>query len=204
MDNTVFSGNFKNKEVYNVFSTLDRSYFIDIEEKGYSDYDVALPIGYGQTISQPSLVALMVDLLDVKANHRVLEIGTGSGYQTAFLAQLANWVYTIEVIKELSAAAEGRLRRMGYANIFFKVGDGSEGWSEKAPYDRIIVSAAAGEIPPALIGQLSPGGKMIIPVGERGRQDLILVSKGVNGSIEKEFIEEVRFVEFVGKYGWKS
>lgn len=204
MDNTDFSSNFKNKEVYNVFSRLDRLPFIGINEKKYSDYDVALPIGYGQTISQPSLVALMIDHLDVKANHRVLEIGTGSGYQTAFLAQLAGRVYTIEVIKELAVTAEDRLRRMGYANIFFKTGDGSEGWPEKAPYDRIIVSAAVGEIPPALISQLSPGGKMIVPVGEKDGQDLLLVSMDINGAVIKEFIEKVRFVEFVGMYGWKS
>ncbi|MGE5473942.1 MAG: protein-L-isoaspartate(D-aspartate) O-methyltransferase [Ignavibacteriales bacterium] len=204
MDNTDFSYIFKNKAVYDVLSTLDRSSFIDTDEKKYSNYDAALSIGYGQTISQPSLVALMIDLLDVKANHTVLEIGTGSGYQTAFLAQLAGRVYTIEVIKELSNIAEGKLRRIGYANIFFKVGDGSEGWPEKAPYDRIIVSAAAGEIPPALIEQLSLGGKMIIPVGEKGGQDLILVSKDINGVVVKKSVEKVRFVEFVGKYGWKS
>lgn len=204
MDNTDFSYIFKNKAVYDVLSTLDRSPFIDTDEKKYSNYDAALSIGYGQTISQPSLVALMIDLLDVKANHTILEIGTGSGYQTAFLAQLAGRVYTIEVIKELSNTAEGKLRRIGYANIFFKVGDGSEGWLEKAPYDRIIVSAAAGEIPPALIEQLSLGGKMIIPVGEKGGQDLILVSKDINGVVVKKSVEKVRFVEFVGKYGWKS
>lgn len=199
-----FFEDINNPKVYSVFLELDRSYFIDTEHKKYSDYDIPLSIGYGQTISQPSLVAQMIDILNVNDTHRVLEIGTGSGYQTAFLAQLAKHVYTVEVIGELAHKAKDKLDSAGYVNISFKVGDGSEGWAEYAPFDRIIVSAASREVPPQLIKQLANNGSMIIPVGDMSSQSLLLINKDYKGEARREEIEKVRFVEFVGKYGWNQ
>lgn len=191
----------KNK-LYEFFQKLDRSIFIDGEYKVYADCDTALPIGYGQTISQPTLVYMMTAQLALSKEHKVLEIGTGSGYQTAFLAEFAGEVYTVELIEELSKSAQERLKKLGYDNIKFKIGDGSAGWIEFAPYDRIIVTAAAGRIPDKLLGQLDKGGRMIVPVGQRGMQQLLLLCKDENGTVRKEHIEDVVFVEFKGEYGW--
>jgi len=194
----------KNNELYNFFKKLDRSFFMDNEYKEYAGYDNAFPIGYGQTISQPTLVYRMTSKLNLDKDTKVLEIGTGSGYQTAFLAEFAKEVYTVEIIKELSLKAEERLAKLGYKNIKFKIDNGSEGWSEFAPYDRIIVTAAAGKIPESLMEQLRPGGIMIIPVGERGLQELVSVRKDNEGNVKEEPLGGVVFVELVGKYGWKS
>lgn len=147
-----------------LFHELDRSYFMD-EYKQLSNLDTPFPIGHGQTISQPSLVLEMTILLDIPSEGRVLEIGTGSGYQTALLAKAAGRVYTIERIEELHLGARKKLSEAGYTNIEFKLGDGSLGWEESAPYDRIMVTASPRTIPPALIAQLAPNGKMVIPVG---------------------------------------
>lgn len=184
------------------FRNLDRALFIDNEMKIFAGLDKALPIGYEQTISQPSLVLNMTRLLAPEKDSKVLEIGTGSGYQTALLAKMSGEVYTIERIPELAEKAKQRLDSLGYSNIFYKIGDGSEGWSEKAPYDRIIVTAAAGKIPPELISQLAIAGKMIIPVGSRGMQELQLVTKDVDGKIDIKTVEYVTFVEMKGNYGW--
>ncbi|MBP8990209.1 MAG: protein-L-isoaspartate(D-aspartate) O-methyltransferase [Clostridia bacterium] len=192
------------KELYEAFRKLDRSFFLDDSCKGLASYDGPLPIGYGQTISQPSLVVEMTALLDPEPTSRVLEIGTGSGYQTALLAPFCKAVYTIERIPELAAKAKERLEALGFKNIYFRVGDGSNGWPEEAPFDRIIVTAAAAAIPPALIEQLSPGGRLVIPVGPRGLQDLVLVRKTETGKIIQETIEKVAFVELVGPYGWSQ
>lgn len=193
-----------NKKLYEFFKKLDRSFFIDNEYKNLAHCDSALPIGHGQTISQPTLVYAMTEKLDLSKNLKVLEIGTGSGYQTAFLAEFAGKVYTVEKIEELSRKAQRRLAELGYANVEFKVGDGSEGWEEHAPYDRIIVTAAAREVPEPLAEQLGRGGKMIIPVGQRGLQDLMMISKDDKGVVKKEFLEKVIFVELKGKYGWED
>lgn len=192
------------KELYEAFRKLDRSFFLDDSCKGLASYDGPLPIGYGQTISQPSLVVEMTALLDPEPTSRVLEIGTGSGYQTALLAPFCKAVYTIERIPELAAKAKERLEALGFKNIYFRVGDGSNGWPEEAPFDRIIVTAAAAAIPPALIEQLSPCGRLVIPVGPRGLQDLVLVRKTETGKIIQETIEKVAFVELVGPYGWSQ
>lgn len=204
MKNSYLLKSINNPKVYEVFRNLDRAYFIDTEHKKYSHYDIPLPIGYGQTISQPSLVAKMIDVLDVHEEHKVLEIGTGSGYQTAFLSQLAKHVYTVELISELAQKAQERLKTAGYLNISYKIGDGSEGWVEYAPYDRIIASAAAREVPLPLIDQLSNNGRLLIPIGERFSQDLVLIVKDSEGKISKHVIDKVVFVEFVGKYGWST
>lgn len=160
-----------------------------------------LSIGYAQTISQPYIVAIMTDLLDLKHSDRVLEIGTGSGYQAAVLAEIVKEVYTIEVIRELGISAAERLEKLGYKNINTRIGDGYYGWKENAPYDAIIVTAAAGNIPPPLLKQLCPGGKMIIPVKSYFHvQHLILVSKDERGTVSTRQIMPVRFVPLTGKH----
>jgi protein-L-isoaspartate(D-aspartate) O-methyltransferase len=183
---------------------LDRSFFIDNENKVYADYDSALPIGLGQTISQPSLVHEMSALLDLSKELKVLEIGTGSGYQTAILAEFAGLVYTVERHEEFSKKAQRKLEELGYHNISFKVGDGSYGWEEHSPYDRIIVTAAAGEIPNSLVEQLALNGYMIIPVGEKGYQKLTLVTKDSQNRVTTEHLGGVTFVELVGEHGWNQ
>jgi len=162
--------------------------------------DTPLPIGHGQTISQPSLVLEMTILLDVNEESNVLEIGTGSGYQTALLAKASQMVYTVERIEELHLKAIERLNRAGYTNIKFKLDDGSLGWQEYAPYDRIMVTAAASRIPNSLIEQLAPNGKMLIPVGSDFMQDLLVITKDNEGNVAKQFITNVRFVPLVGDY----
>ncbi len=190
------------QDVCSFYRELDRSLFLEQEYKEYADYDRALPIGLGQTISQPSLVVEMTIELDLSKEQKVLEIGTGSGYQTAFLAEFAGEVYTIERLEELSKVAQKRLKDLGYKNISFKVGDGSEGWEEFGPFDRIIATAGAGKFPEKLVGQLKPGGKMIVPVGEKGTQELISLKKDQNNEVKKNSLGKVQFVEFKGKYGW--
>jgi protein-L-isoaspartate(D-aspartate) O-methyltransferase len=188
--------------LYNFFKELDRSLFIDNEYKELANRDRPLPIGHGQTISQPTLVYQMTYLLDLNGSSKVLEIGTGSGYQTALLAKFAAEVYTIERIAALSAKAQERLAQLGYVNVQFKIGDGSEGWSQFAPYDRIIVTAGAGKLPEPLVDQLKPEGKMMIPVGEKGTQDLLLIQKDKLGKVYQELIDKVVFVELKGSFGW--
>lgn len=191
------------EQIWAFFKTLDRSKFIaDNNLKELAQYDRPLPIGHGQTISQPSLVLAMTQELNLHEKCRVLEIGTGSGYQTALLAQFCQHVYTVERIKELADNSRAQLENMGYDNISFKVGDGSEGWAEFAPYDRIIVTAAAGKLPTKLIQQLKPGGRMIVPVGPSQSQELMLITKDESGLIKKESLGDVRFVELQGEYGW--
>ena len=158
-----------------------------------------LPIGYGQTISQPYIVALMTDLLDLKKDDVVLEIGTGSGYQAAILAELVKDVFTIEIIPELGESAKARLKRLGYGNVRVRVGDGYYGWEEGGPFDAVIVTAAAGHIPPPLIEQLKPDGRMVIPVGGPfATQQLVFVKKEKDGSVKTRQILPVRFVPFTG------
>jgi protein-L-isoaspartate(D-aspartate) O-methyltransferase len=166
------------------------------EFRAYGDF--ALPIGYGQTISQPYIVALMTELLQVERGQRVLEVGTGSGYQAAVLSLLTSEVYTIEIIKELALPAADRLRHLGYKNVKTEVGDGYYGWEEHAPFDRIIVTCAATLVPPPLIKQLKPGGKMCIPVGGQYTvQNLTMVEKSRDGTVSMRKVLPVRFVPFV-------
>jgi protein-L-isoaspartate(D-aspartate) O-methyltransferase len=158
-----------------------------------------LPIGYGQTISQPIVVALMTDLLKVKSTDKILEIGTGSGYQAAVLAEIAQSVYTIEIIEPLGQQAAERLQSLGYHNVKIKLGDGYYGWPEAAPFDSIMVTAAASHVPPPLLKQLKPGGRMVIPLGASFMtQYLMLVEKKLDGSVTSRQIEPVRFVPLTG------
>jgi len=192
------------EQVLDAFRKVPRHLFVDeaLFEQAYDDN--ALPIGQGQTISQPYIVALMTQLLELKmgANQKILEIGTGSGFQAAILAQFTPRVYTIERNRELADKARIKLRGMGFANIVFKVGDGTMGWPQYAPFDRIIVTAGAPVMPQGLTRQLCDGGKMIIPLGDRSNQQLELYTR--NGDrIEKIIAEEVVFVPLIGEQGWK-
>lgn len=193
----------KEKLFINHFKKLQRALFIDEHLQAMADHDSPLPIGYGQTISQPSLVAQMTLALDPDLTSRVLEIGTGSGYQTALLAPFCKKIYTIERIQELSQEAEKRLKKLDYLNIEYRVGDGSKGWAEQAPFDRIIVAAAAADLPAELIEQLAVKGRLLIPVGPPGKQDLLLIEKDSSGKINRQIISKVSFVELVGLYGWQ-
>ncbi len=190
------------KDVMNFYNKLDRAFFIDNEYKQSAAIDAPLPIGFGQTISQPSLVLQMTLWLEPDENCRVLEIGTGSGYQTALLAQFAKEVYTIERIKKLSVKAQQRLKKLGFDKVYYKIGDGSEGWGQHAPFDRIITTAAAGSIPEKLLEQLGPGGVAVMPVGPRLVQDLMKFTKDKDGIVKATLLEKVRFVELMGQYGW--
>ena len=157
-----------------------------------------LPIGQGQTISQPYIVALSTDLIAPEPQHVVLEIGTGSGYQAAILAEVVQQVFTIELLEPLGKEAEQRLKTLGYRNIEVRIGDGYKGWPEKAPFDAIVVTAAAPRVPAALLAQLKPGGRMVIPVGaSREEQELLLIVKSAAGKIEQKNILPVRFVPLV-------
>lgn len=179
---------------------VDRKDFVP-EHYHVQAYDNGpLPIGHGQTISQPYIVALMTDLLDLTATSIVLEIGTGSGYQAAILSRLAKQVYTIERVSALAAAATQRLQQLGYQNVEVRCDDGYYGWQDKAPFDAIIVTAAASHVPQSLIDQLKPGGRMIIPVGlQYMPQQLLLVTKDAKGATETRFILDVAFVPLITK-----
>jgi protein-L-isoaspartate(D-aspartate) O-methyltransferase len=193
-----------NDRVDAFFTSLDRSLFLNDDYKELALRDSPLPIGHGQTISQPSLVCQMTKRLQINRESKVLEIGTGSGYQTAFLAELAATVYTVERITNLSIQAQDRLAKLGYSNVYFRIGDGSEGWSEFAPYDRIMVTAGAQSLPGPLVEQLKPGGRMLIPVGEPAHQELLLVQKDAKGVVRVESLDQVIFVELKGDYGWRG
>jgi protein-L-isoaspartate(D-aspartate) O-methyltransferase len=158
--------------------------------------DLTLPIGDGQTISQPYIVALMSQLLGAGADHRVLEIGTGSGYQAAVLSLLAKEVFSIELVPRLATEAREKLGKLGYGNVTVRAGDGYKGWPEQAPFDRIILTAAPDEIPPALLDQLKPGGRLVAPVGD-SRQQLVVVEKDFNGQLRRRTVLGVRFVPMV-------
>lgn len=173
----------------------------DLRESAYGDNP--LPIGEGQTISQPYIVALMTEALKLKGSEKVLEIGTGSGYQAAVLAEIAKEVYTVERIARLSEKAEQILGRLDYTNIHFKIFNGTLGWPEHAPYDGIMVTAGAPETPDPLINQLAEGGRMIIPVGDTLGQDLLKIRKA-NGRTLTEDLGPVRFVRLIGEHGWEE
>ncbi len=175
--------------------TVKRPQFVPTRQQPFAYENRPLPIGHGQTISQPYIVALMTDLIEPDHEFNVLEIGTGSGYQAAILAKLVTHVYSIEIIEALADAASARLARLGYDNVTTKLGDGYHGWEEHAPYDAIVVTAAASHIPPPLVQQLKVGGRMIIPVGGRFMtQQLLLIEKTTDDEVITRQIAAVRFV----------
>ena len=187
-------------DVMQALAKVNRAQFVpeNAVEDAFENHP--LRIGYGQTISQPFIVALMTHLLEIEPDDRILEIGTGSGYQAAVAAELASQVYTLEIIAELAASADKRLKSIGYSNIFVKAGDGWYGWPEAAPFDGILVTAVAPEIPPQLLTQLAVGGKLVIPVGHaRGNQELVLITRHSPDEISSKDILPVRFVPFTGE-----
>ena len=189
--------------VIDVMSRIPRHEFVDSGMANQAYQDHPLNIGLKQTISQPQIVAFMTQCLELKGNEKVLEIGTGSGYQTAILSQLAQKVYTIERITSLSNKARRTFYRFGLMNITLRIGDGTLGWPEEAPFDAIIVTAASPQIPQAYTDQLKEGGRLIIPVGAEESQSLILIRK-VSGRLASEKKAECRFVKLIGQDGWKE
>ena len=188
------------ERVMAVMARVPRHEFVPADQLGSAYRNRPLPIGHGQTISQPYIVALMTDLARVEPGHKVLEVGTGSGYQAAVMAHLAKAVYTIEIVEPLGLQATQRLHKLGYANVEVRVGDGYYGWVEQAPFDAILVTAAASHVPPPLILQLKPGGRMVIPVGAAFMvQQLMLVEKNLDGTVSTRQILPVAFVPLTGK-----
>lgn len=177
-----------------------RHKFVDESMQRHAYADRPLPIGYGQTISQPFIVAIMTELLQVEPDDVVLEIGAGSGYQAAVLAEIVDHVYTIEIVPELALLSKERMEKLGYENVTVKEGDGYFGWPEKGPFDGIIVTAAATHIPPPLVEQLKPGARMVIPVGPPMQvQNLMLIEKDADGSVTQRNLMPVRFVPLTGE-----
>ena len=192
----------RNADVLRAMRDTPRHEFMPTSVRQFAYEDRAVPIGHEQTISQPSLVAAMTEMLDVRKDHRVLEIGTGSGYQAAILSQLAKEVYTIEIVPALAKSSAETFRRLGYRNIIAQEGNGYLGWPDKAPFDRIILTAAPPELPQALVDQLRPGGKLIAPVGSTPwEQELILVEKSKDGKVSRRSMLKVGFVPMVQKPG---
>ncbi|MFP3982737.1 MAG: protein-L-isoaspartate(D-aspartate) O-methyltransferase [Desulfurivibrionaceae bacterium] len=191
----------KDERVLQAMAQVPRHIFVEdaLQSQAYGDYP--LPIGEGQTISQPYIVALMTQTLELKGDETVLEIGTGCGYQTAVLAELCRRVYSVERIKGLTVRARRNLDRLRCINVICKVDDGTIGWQEYASYDAVIVTAASPEIPSPLIDQLADPGNMVIPVGDRLSQELVVIRKR-EGRITRETIEQVRFVGLIGRHGW--
>jgi protein-L-isoaspartate(D-aspartate) O-methyltransferase len=181
------------RRVLEALSEVPRHEFVPSELRLCAYADSPLPIGCGKTISQPFIVAVMTDLLEPRPTDRVLEIGTGMGYQTAILSRLVKHVYTVELIELLALAARQRLSRLGCHNVTQRVANGHQGWPEQAPFDKILLSAAPEELPPALVEQLAPGGRMVLPMGPPDQQQLLVVDKAADGTLKRREIFAVRF-----------
>ena len=187
------------ERVMTVMAQVPRHEFVPADQVRHAYQNRPLPIGHGQTISQPYIVALMTDLARLEPGHKVLEVGTGSGYQAAVMAHLAQAVYTIEIVEPLGLQATQRLHKLGYANVAVRLGDGYHGWDQHAPFDAILVTAAASHIPPPLVRQLKAGGRMVIPVGAAFMvQHLMLVEKNLDGTVSTRQILPVIFVPLTG------
>ena len=181
--------------VMNAMRKVERHRFVPPDQTSAAYRNHPLSIGSGQTISQPYIVALTTDLIEPRKEHRVLEIGTGSGYQAALLAEIVDKVYSIEIVEPLAKEARQRLQALGYRNVEVQIGDGHQGWLEFAPYDAIVVTAAALQVPEALVAQLKPGARMVIPVGQPNRtQDFVLLTKQADGTVSRRLVLQVRFV----------
>lgn len=186
------------ERVLEAMRAVPRHWFVPASQQAYAYQDSPLPIGYGQTISQPFIVAYMTSVLKLEPNERVLEIGTGSGYQAAVLNEFTPHVFTIEIVRPLAERAMETFAQYGYETIQVRIGDGYQGWPEAAPFDAIVVTCAPDEIPAPLLEQLKPGGRMMIPIGpEGGLQELVLVEKDVEGAVRKRSVMPVRFVPLV-------
>jgi len=191
------------ENVLRAMGKIQRHLFVEEALVGEAYNDHPLPIGHKQTISQPYIVALMTEALELTGKEKVLEIGTGSGYQTAILAELSAKVYTIERIEPLLERSKNLLQSLGYTNIFFKAYDGTFGWEDFAPFDAIIVTAGAPKVPDPLLKQLADGGRMIIPIGNKYSQDLVKVTRVKDRFVEKN-LGGCRFVDLIGEHGWKD
>ena len=189
------------ERVLDAMRSVPRHLFVPLESRHSAYMDGPLSIGQGQTISQPYIVALMTEALELRGHERVLEIGTGSGYQAAILSQLASHVYTVERIPELASRAQDLFRQLGYDNISMHIGDGTLGWLEHAPYEAIIVTAAAPEIPRPLTDQLAEGGRLVAPIGGSWSQSLVRVRKQ-RGHLRRQELTSVAFVPLIGQHGW--
>jgi protein-L-isoaspartate(D-aspartate) O-methyltransferase len=203
VDRQLIPRGIRDARVIGAMRTVPRHLFMDEVQWNSAYDDMALPVGEGQTISQPYMVAVMTELLDLRGGEKVLELGTGSGYQTAILAELSLEVFSIERIQRLSEKAGKVLESLGYGNIHLRVGDGTLGWAEASPFDRILVTAGAPEIPEPLIGQLSEGGIIVAPVGDRFSQQLVRATKQKD-RLSAEYHVPCVFVPLVGKHGWSG
>ena len=187
-----------NDPVLKAMRAIPRHLFVSLDRRPAAYEDHPVPIGYGQTISQPYIVAFMTDILRLGKEHKVLEIGTGSGYQAAVLSLLTKEVYTIEIVPELARSASQTLQQLGYRNVFVRGGDGYRGWPEKAPFDRILLTAAPTEIPQSLVAQLRSGGRLVAPVGAASSaQEIVVLDKGNDGKVTTQSVLPVRFVPMV-------
>jgi protein-L-isoaspartate(D-aspartate) O-methyltransferase len=191
----------RDERVLEAMRTVPRERFLPPDQAAHAYEDRALPVGLGQTISQPYIVALMTESLELSPDHRVLEIGTGTGYQTAILATLAHHVFTVERIEDLAVLVPKRLEDLGFSNVTFRIGDGSVGWPERAPFDRITVTAAAPQVIQALVNQLTEGGRLVIPVGDQETQRLTMIERHQGKIVERPSIG-VRFVRLIGEAGF--
>ncbi|AAR34898.1 protein-L-isoaspartate(D-aspartate) O-methyltransferase [Geobacter sulfurreducens] len=204
VESQIIARGVSDRRVIEAMLKVPRHVFVEEAMAAQAYSDTPLPIGEKQTISQPYMVALMTELLELKGKEKVLEIGTGSGYQAAILAVMADRVYTVERIRPLALRARKALDSLGLLNVNIKMSDGTVGWEDEAPFDAIIVTAGAPDIPQQYIDQLKPGGRLVIPVGTQFEQVLVRVVKQEDGSVERENITGCRFVKLVGKFGWSS
>lgn len=200
VDQQILNRGIRNARVLDAMRSVERHHFVPEQYRHMAYSDRPLPIGYQQTISQPYIVALMTDYLNLKEGEKVLEIGTGSGYQAAVLAELVGQVYSVEIVEELAHRARKALDELGYDNVHVRIGDGYKGWEEQAPYDAIIVTASPSDIPPPLKDQLAEGGRMVIPVGGPVFQKLVLLRKK-DGKVKQTDVTSVRFVPMVDEEG---
>ena len=200
VDQQILNRGIRNTRVLDAMRAVERHYFVPEQYRHMAYSDRPLPIGHQQTISQPYIVALMTDYLNLKEEEKVLEIGTGSGYQAAVLAELVGQVYSVEIVEELAHRARKTLEELGYENVHIRIGDGYKGWEEHAPYDAIIVTASPSDVPPALKEQLAEGGRMVIPVGGPVFQKLVLLRKE-DGKVKQTDVTSVRFVPMVDEEG---
>jgi protein-L-isoaspartate(D-aspartate) O-methyltransferase len=203
VETQIVSRGVRDERIIEAMKKVPRHLFVEeaLQSQAYGDFP--LPIGEKQTISQPYIVALMTEALSLKSDEKVLEIGTGSGYQTAIIAEVVYKVYSIERIASLAREAKKRLESLGYYNVMIKINDGTEGWEEESPFDAIIVTAGAPNIPEPLLNQLKIGGRMVIPIGDKFSQSLILVIKN-EGGMERRDLGGCRFVKLIGKHGWNK
>jgi protein-L-isoaspartate(D-aspartate) O-methyltransferase len=204
VENQIISRGIKDRRIIEAMLKVPRHIFVEEAMAAQAYNDKPLPIGEKQTISQPYMVAVMTELLELKGNEKVLEIGTGSGYQAAILASLADRVYTIERIRSLVLRARKALDSLGFFNVNIKIADGTIGWKEEAPFHAIMVTAAAPDVPGELVEQLAAGGKLVIPVGDQLDQTLVRIVKRDDGSVVREDFIGCRFVKLIGKYGWEG